>query len=111
MKNTQKRAKVGGERGANGDWYEGGKFIATSKARVKQHGSVKTGKKVEIEPYVWVDEREGFRPLMGLLGWEHWLECGAVALREGLDADCCGKESDRGLLVDLYNSGERWVSL
>lgn len=25
----QKRAKVGGEFGANGEWYEGGKFIAT----------------------------------------------------------------------------------
>lgn len=25
----QKRAKVGGEVGANGEWYEGGKFIAT----------------------------------------------------------------------------------
>lgn len=33
MKNTQKRASVGGERGANGEWYEGGKFIATTPKR------------------------------------------------------------------------------
>lgn len=26
----QRRAKAGGERGANGEWYEGGKFIATT---------------------------------------------------------------------------------
>lgn len=26
---TQQRAKAGGELGANGEWYEGGKFIAT----------------------------------------------------------------------------------
>lgn len=25
----QRRARAGGERGANGEWYEGGKFIAT----------------------------------------------------------------------------------
>jgi hypothetical protein len=31
----QRRAKPGGERGANGEWYEGGKFIATSERTVK----------------------------------------------------------------------------
>lgn len=31
----QRRAKAGGEYGANGDWYEGGKFIATKDSTVK----------------------------------------------------------------------------
>lgn len=31
----QKRAKPGGEFGANGEWYEGGKFIATQEDTVK----------------------------------------------------------------------------
>jgi len=36
MKTTdQKRAKPGGEFGANGEWYEGGKFIATQEHTVK----------------------------------------------------------------------------
>lgn len=29
MATDQKRARAGGEMGANGEWYEGGKFIAT----------------------------------------------------------------------------------
>lgn len=32
---TQRRAKVGGEYGANGEWYEGGKFIATHENTIK----------------------------------------------------------------------------
>lgn len=31
----QRRAKAGGEFGANGDWYEGGKFIATDADTIK----------------------------------------------------------------------------
>ena len=30
MADGQRRAKAGGEFGANGEWYEGGKFIATT---------------------------------------------------------------------------------
>lgn len=33
---TQRRAKAGGEFGANGDWYEGGKFIATEEDTIKR---------------------------------------------------------------------------
>lgn len=32
---TQRRAKAGGEFGANGEWYEGGKFIATQEDTIK----------------------------------------------------------------------------
>lgn len=32
---TQRRAQAGGEIGANGEWYEGGKFIATQENTVK----------------------------------------------------------------------------
>lgn len=31
----QRRAKVGGEMGPNGEWYEGGKFIATEATTIK----------------------------------------------------------------------------
>lgn len=33
---TQRRAKAGGEYGANGEWYEGGKFIATEEDTIKR---------------------------------------------------------------------------
>ena len=36
MNTTQQRARVGGELGANGEWYEGGKFIATQEHTVKE---------------------------------------------------------------------------
>lgn len=32
---SQRRANVGGEFGANGEWYEGGKFIATQEDTIK----------------------------------------------------------------------------
>ena len=32
---TQRRAKAGGEYGSNGEWYEGGKFIATQADTIK----------------------------------------------------------------------------
>lgn len=33
---TQRRAKAGGEVGANGEWYEGGKFISTQEDTIKR---------------------------------------------------------------------------
>lgn len=32
----QRRAKAGGEYGANGEWYDGGKFIATAEDTIKR---------------------------------------------------------------------------
>lgn len=55
---TQKRAKVGGETGTNGEFYEGGKFLpSTEKAKGKPKAT--KVRKVEIEPFVWVERPEG----------------------------------------------------
>ncbi|BCQ28725.1 hypothetical protein NK8_69150 (plasmid) [Caballeronia sp. NK8] len=51
---TQRRAKPGGETGANGEWYEGGgKFIATRDNPKRAERSRKATRKVEIEPRKW----------------------------------------------------------
>lgn len=62
------RAKKGGEFGANGEWYEGGKFLNTVPENHKKEGSKpKKARKVEVEPYKWVEDREGFRPIWSLV--------------------------------------------
>lgn len=61
----QRRAKAGGEYGANGEWYEGGKFIANTDRR-KRNVSKKRGvKKIQVAPYVWVENPENRRTIFG----------------------------------------------
>jgi hypothetical protein len=58
---TKSRAAKGGEFGANGEWYEGGKFINTVAENAKRHGSQPKAKPLgkrnvamgvwEIQPY------------------------------------------------------------
>lgn len=68
MNTTHTRAKKGGEFGANGEWYEGGKFINTipenEKKAPKAHKS--TGRE-EFEPYKYAVTPEGMRPIYRLL--------------------------------------------
>lgn len=70
----QARAKAGGERGANGDWYEGGKFIATTD-HAKKHGSNKATGRREVECGVWEVPPEGkrsvFNKAAGIVKWDH----------------------------------------
>ena len=55
-KMIQRRAKTGGESGANGEWYEGGKFIATTDhAKGKPAKQAKT-RKMEVAPYNWQEQ-------------------------------------------------------
>ncbi len=44
---TQPRAKIGGETGMNGAWYEGGKFIATTPMMKKEKAARKAQMKRE----------------------------------------------------------------
>jgi hypothetical protein len=64
---TQKRAAKGGEFGANGAWYEGGKFINTieenGKRQVKKRSKAR---KVQVKPYVWVESDK--QPLFSMVG-------------------------------------------
>ena len=64
MSTTHSRAKAGGEFGANGEWYEGGKFINTVAENGKGKKETKrfTGKQ-EIEPYKWEVSADGLRSI------------------------------------------------
>ena len=57
---TQKRAAKGGEIGANGEFYAGGKFINTVEENSKSlKVAKKTTRKQEVAPYVWEVQPEG----------------------------------------------------
>ena len=108
-----KRAAAGGEFGANGEWYEGGKFINTVAENPKKEGSKPRGqRKMEIAPYVWEVAPEGrvslYAQFAGVFG----------KVIDGVAVMGC---SDRTLayfrrtreevqhLIDRWNAGERWL--
>ena len=113
------RAPKGGAYGANGEWYEGGKFIATTK-HPKRHGSYKPKGRVEIEPYVYAERREGFAPIWGKIeayakqgedGKYQLIEAGLQGLRA-----MWGDKAETTILhlqlhVSYFNNGYRWVQI
>jgi len=115
MKTTHSRAAKGGQLGANGEWYEGGKFIATTdhpKGGPKKHK--KTGR-VEIEPYVWVDGQEGkspiFRTMAGVEIFNR--DNNTFSFNPDLRLHYAEPEAieNRKANIAAYNSGLRWKVL
>lgn len=113
MIETTRRAKAGGEFGANGDWYEGGRFINTIPENQKAKGShrVKAAKQ-EIEPFKWVVPQEGqnsiYRKFSG--NWGKVIDGVAVVNADDRTLRFCGvsREEADGL-VARWNRGERWM--
>ena len=112
----QKRAVKGGEVGANGEWYEGGKFIATTE-RAKTEGTKPKGSgKQEIAPYVWEIAPEGMKSLYRMIGMGIY---GAWDRAEGkVVINPCAETlmTQNGItretvqnLIDRYNAGQRWI--
>ena len=111
-----KRAAKGGEVGANGEWYEGGKFINTIPQNKKREGSKPRGTgKQEIAPYVWEVAPEGkvslYRQFAGVFGK---VVNGVAVLRTDCQfADTCRyfKTSPEAAaeMIRRWNEGERWV--
>lgn len=116
MNATQKRAAKGGEVGANGEWYEGGKFIATTE-RKKTEGSKPRGTgKVEIAPGVYEVAPEGMKSLYRMIGlgiygvWDRASEKIVINPRAEtiMHKNNISRESVQAL-IDQWNSGQRWV--
>lgn len=116
---TQRRAAPGGEIGANGDFYEGGKFIAT-KDRPKGKPQPRKPRKYEIENYVWVTEApDGYLPIWPMLAGVHpynrarkefspnynYLE---LFERQNPEADARSFAFETMKQIDAFNSGNRW---
>jgi len=109
---THSRAKKGGEYGANGEWYEGGKFIATTdrpKSAVKIRGS----RKIEIEPRVWVESTEA--SIYNAIKWDVKIVNNVATTHSmsfrGHDGVLCSDQhiSTVKNLIEKYNRGERWI--
>ena len=121
---TQRRAKAGGEEGANGDWYEGGKFIATTDHEKRAAKRVKGTGRVEVEPFRWEQPPEpDMRPLFGLMGPGVFTgklangEMGLIASDttwlyyfKTPDAVEQAKVEYQGY-ANRFNGGERWASV
>lgn len=59
------RAAKGGQIGVNGDFYEGGKFLPRNPERPRQDCTgAKKARKIQIEPYVWIEAPAGFGALI-----------------------------------------------
>jgi len=107
---TQTRAKVGGEIGMNGEFYAGGTFLPNTQlskmARSKPTGS----RKVEVEPYVWV-ESDGRKPLYGLV--RGTVGCltrdGAIPNNDTAIAYLGYTREQAQKICDRWNAGERWL--
>jgi len=114
------RAPKGGAVGANGEFYEGGKFINTVAANAKKLGSKPSGSgRQEIEPYRWEVAPDGkrslFRAIAGVYGRviQEGKTLRAILRQDDAFETTCryyGVTAERAAeLVDMFNRGERWV--
>jgi hypothetical protein len=111
----QRRAKAGGEYGENGEWYEGGKFIAnTDTPKGQAVRRLKTGKR-EIAPYVWTvqpspDHLAIYPTLSGVEIFNRGT--GRFEFNSNLRSYFASPEAvmERRARIDAYNSGKRWFT-
>lgn len=106
---TQQRAKIGGEAGVNGEWYEGGKFLPSTE-KPKGKPSKRGLGKQEIEPYKWEVLPEGkrsiYRQLAGV--YARLINGVMVANINPVTLKYYGKtESEVIDMINRYNAGER----
>jgi hypothetical protein len=117
-----KRAKAGGEFGANGEWYEGGRFINTVPENPKREGSNQSkARKNEIAPYKWELVPAGhngctiYRQFAGTFGRIDFTGKAVMAFSDDPERlacvlNYCGKTREQAqALLDRYNAGERWL--
>ncbi len=113
---TTTRAKKGGEFGANGEWYEGGKFINTTPENAKRYGSTTKGSgKQEIAPYVWEVAPEGMRSIYkqiaGICAKFDRASMQFIYAANPQILNYIGRtQAECEDLIARYNAGERWIS-
>ena len=120
----RKRAKKGGETGQNGEWYDGGKFIATTNRPKGKPAQIKVSRKEQYEPYKWaVAPEAGQRAIFGFIGnilspirepgQRNWTQVSvnhdyfAYMQRTHETTDFWGYAPDE--LAAMWNSGTRWI--
>ena len=112
------RATAGGQRGVNGEWYEGGQFLPTSPKTIKgQQKSNKTerrARKQEIAPYLWeVAPTAKARSIYAMtsafakIGRDEKLE---LAASDQTLAYYGKGKLEVTELIERWNQGERWLA-
>lgn len=100
------RANKGGQVGMNGEWYEGGCFLPRTKLTKMAKATKVSGGKVEIEPYKWVESRDGFKSIYKQFPYhpDHHQQ-----MREQVNPSYINiTKLDE--LYQLWTAGERWVA-
>lgn len=115
---NQRRAAAGGELGANGEWYEGGKFIANTDAAKGQKKWKKPTGRVEVDKGEWTErpavesaDNVFLQPLLGVLGGKELRNAdGSFSLNPNLSGELATPEAieRRTARVDAWNKGARW---
>lgn len=109
----QARAKKGGEIGANGEFYEGGKFIAKTERPKSQAEIRQATRKQEVAPYVWeVAPEIGWTAIFaGLSGVEIFNRETKTFLinpdLSGMFATADAIESRKNRIA-AFNAGKKW---
>ena len=108
---TQRRAAKGGEMGVNGEWYEGGKFIANTE-RPKRHGSDRPTGRQEVAPFQWEQPPfDGARSIYAQWG-QLWGRNpnGSYCRHPSASAAYFGADTldEAARWAERYNNGERW---
>lgn len=110
---TQQRASKGGEVGANGEFYEGGRFINTVAENPKKEGSTsRKSRKCEVAPFTWEFAPEGkrsvYQAFAGVFG--KVIDGKAVMLAsEQTLSYYRTTQTEAQQLIDLWNAGHRWM--
>ena len=106
---SQRRAKPGGEYGVNGEWYEGGKWIANTEAP-KRSGSVKATGRQEVSPWTWEVPPPGQRSIYAKYSGT-WEKSGDGFRCRDLPADYWGADylAESAAMAERWNAGERWI--
>lgn len=110
MNATHKRAKKGGQVGANGEWYEGGQFVSVAGLPKSKKRTSNTSRRVEVEPYVWEVSRDGMAPIYRCMRGLEFVVGGRAEFNFSLRGEYATPEEvarriDR---IFRFNSGERW---
>ena len=112
---AQKRAAVGGEFGANGEWYEGGKFINTVADNAKRQAK-RSSRKEQVAPYKWEVVPAGMRSIFHYcFGELTMMKDGELVVRTCEYSDnayryFCQSREKIAVLCERWNRGERWIS-
>ena len=114
------RAGKGGEKGINGEWYDGGQFLPgspnTIKGEMKATGNKRGTGKQEIAPYIWEvapspELKSIYQSVAGIFAKTN-LETGKLefcASQQTLNYFSRSREWAEDL-IDRYNAGERWMT-